>query len=345
MYYVLDENRNLIEAFDKQGVLNALETAIADGSLENLVADAAFVNKLKCCVSGNTTKMAFITQAKYNELEVSGTLESNTAYFIIDDATLDNVDEQLTFLTATLNDIVQGKVAVPKAENAEFAEKDNDGNVIKDTYLSKAQLNATVEGNRVMYLIPAEIAFAYKSATLGAFYLTENSSNVTVTIGSKIYYEGEIYEVTTDGYGGVATHCVNGVKAGTKLFDLLDGVETYPVITQAYIIGYCQPSFFEKTITNATVEKHTIGINIAEKEDFTGKNLEIYLSNGTHTQVARMVNGALTQIVLATASSTPTIEYAEIGVKTTPISSKGDLYLSNWTSNDITVLKIKELIE
>jgi hypothetical protein len=94
MFFVLDENHNLIEAFDKEGVLSVLEQAIKDGSLSGIVADSAFVTKLKCCVSGQTNRIAFVTQAKYNELEAKGQTENGVYYYITDDDTLDGIDNR-----------------------------------------------------------------------------------------------------------------------------------------------------------------------------------------------------------------------------------------------------------
>jgi hypothetical protein len=92
MHYVLDENNNKVEAYDKQEVLAAIEKAIADGSLADLVADAAFVTKLKCCVGGGTHQMAFITQAQYNELKARGSVATGCVYFITDDTTVDDIN-------------------------------------------------------------------------------------------------------------------------------------------------------------------------------------------------------------------------------------------------------------
>lgn len=108
MFYCLDDNNNKIEALDKEGVLAALNQAIADGSLENLVADAAFVSKLKCCVSGKTNKVGFITEAQLNELIATGTVEENTLYFITDDTTLGGIGE-------VLNQIINGDIPLGNA--------------------------------------------------------------------------------------------------------------------------------------------------------------------------------------------------------------------------------------
>ncbi len=107
MHYVLDENNNKVEAYDKEGVLAVLEQAIANGSLASLVADAAFVTKLKCCVSGQTNRIAFVSQAKYNELKKAGTVENGVYYYITDDTTLEDINALLEELTETVNDLTE----------------------------------------------------------------------------------------------------------------------------------------------------------------------------------------------------------------------------------------------
>lgn len=115
-FYVLDENNNKVEAFDKEGTLAVLQQAINDGTLENIVADAAFVSKLKCCVSGDTHNMAFVTQAKYNELvETNGLLE-NTYYWITDDSTCEDLDNILEELTEAVNGLINAINKVPQRE-------------------------------------------------------------------------------------------------------------------------------------------------------------------------------------------------------------------------------------
>lgn len=101
-FYVLDENNNKVEALDKEGVLAVLAQAIADGSLENVTADAAFISKVKCCVCGDTKQMAFITQAKYNELLAASGLQENTYYFIIDDTSYEDIDKALEEINAAI---------------------------------------------------------------------------------------------------------------------------------------------------------------------------------------------------------------------------------------------------
>ena len=129
MFYVLDENNNKVEALDKEGVFAVLAQAIADGSLTSLVADAAFISKLKCCVSGDEHKVAFVSTAKYNELATAGTIEANCLYYITDDTSYADFNKALEELTATINDctnaynqlksnLTDGTYVVGNAKNA-----------------------------------------------------------------------------------------------------------------------------------------------------------------------------------------------------------------------------------
>lgn len=102
-YYVLDENKNLVEAYDKEGVLAVLAQAIEDGSLDNITSDSAFISKIKCCVNGVSNNIAFITQAKYNELEANGELRENTYYYITDDTTCEDINAALEALNEAIN--------------------------------------------------------------------------------------------------------------------------------------------------------------------------------------------------------------------------------------------------
>lgn len=118
MFYVLDEQNNKIEAFDKEGVLNAIETAIANGSLASLLADAGFISKLKCCVTGGTNKVAFVTQAKYNELGATDALLDNCLYIITDETTSEDINASLIEIAKYIN----GEERVPKAKEALVAD-------------------------------------------------------------------------------------------------------------------------------------------------------------------------------------------------------------------------------
>lgn len=121
MFFVLDENHNLVEAYSKEDVLALLEKAISDGSLAGITEDSAFVSKLKCCVTGGTNKVAFVTQAQYNTLKANGNLVTNCLYIVTDDKTASNIDAELSELTNKVNGIIDGSYVVPKATDSEYA--------------------------------------------------------------------------------------------------------------------------------------------------------------------------------------------------------------------------------
>ena len=104
-YFVLDENNNKIEAYSKEEVLSVLAQAIADGSLSSITADAGFISKLKSYVDGGTFKIAFITQAKYNELVASNQLVSNCFYYITDDTTCEDIEASIETINNTLKSL------------------------------------------------------------------------------------------------------------------------------------------------------------------------------------------------------------------------------------------------
>ena len=105
MFYVYDDKNNKVEAYDKEGVLALLEQVIEGGSLENIDANTAFVTKLKDFIDGETHKVAFITQATYNELLAAGTLEAGAYYFITDDTSLEDLETAIEDLGERATDL------------------------------------------------------------------------------------------------------------------------------------------------------------------------------------------------------------------------------------------------
>ena len=94
-YYVRDNNNNLIEGLSKEEIYALLDEAIRTGQLPSVDDETAFVTKLKCSVTGVASSVAFITEAKYNELRTGGLLKANTLYFITDDTTEDTLENAI----------------------------------------------------------------------------------------------------------------------------------------------------------------------------------------------------------------------------------------------------------
>lgn len=102
MFYVLDDNKNLVEAFDKEGFLALLEQIIEDGSLENIDEDTAVASKLRSIINGTAHHIEFVTQAQYNQLEQDEELVAGTYYFITDDETAEDFAEAIEVLQTDL---------------------------------------------------------------------------------------------------------------------------------------------------------------------------------------------------------------------------------------------------
>lgn len=89
-YFVVDENKNLVEALSKEDVYSILEQAIEDGDLSHIEEDSAFVSKLKEANSNNTVRIWLGTMAEFNAI---ATKDPNTLYIFTDDDSADSWDE------------------------------------------------------------------------------------------------------------------------------------------------------------------------------------------------------------------------------------------------------------
>lgn len=111
-YYLLDENKNLVE------VVN-IEDNLFRTRLEKLHSD----------INNSDHSIEFVTQAQFNQLEAQGELVANTYYFITDDTSeedLENsitqLDERLSNQEATMASLFEGDSQVARASVADYAE-------------------------------------------------------------------------------------------------------------------------------------------------------------------------------------------------------------------------------
>lgn len=115
-YYVRDNNNNLIEGLSKEEIYALLDEAIRTGKLPSVDDETAFVTKLKCSVTGVASSVAFITEAKYNELRTGGLLKANTLYFITDDTTEDTLENAIAqSKQEAVNEAKVGMAPLPEA--------------------------------------------------------------------------------------------------------------------------------------------------------------------------------------------------------------------------------------
>lgn len=91
-----DADKNKYEAYTKQEVLEVIQEAISSGELPEEIN--GLVLTFKNPVDNQAYKIAFCTQAKYNELQSGGQLEANCYYFITDDSSYDDLDNAISNL-------------------------------------------------------------------------------------------------------------------------------------------------------------------------------------------------------------------------------------------------------
>lgn len=103
--YAHDDNNNRIETLSKEEIYALLAAAIQQGQLPILEQDTAFVTMLKSILDGKAYKVAFCTQAQYNELEAEELLEADTYYFITDDTSYDDIVETIDNILVDINNL------------------------------------------------------------------------------------------------------------------------------------------------------------------------------------------------------------------------------------------------
>ena len=90
MKHIIDDaDKNKYEAYTKQEVLNVIQEAISSGQLPEEIN--GLVLTFKNPIDNQAYKIAFCTQAKYNELESGGNLEPNCVYYITDDTSYEDI--------------------------------------------------------------------------------------------------------------------------------------------------------------------------------------------------------------------------------------------------------------
>lgn len=109
-FYVLDENKNLVASFDREGFLAILQQAIEQGTLENIDPDSAVASKLRSNLNGTAHYIEFVTAAQYSELEAQGELVEGTYYFITDDTTEEDLENAIGELQTSVLSLQANKL-------------------------------------------------------------------------------------------------------------------------------------------------------------------------------------------------------------------------------------------
>ena len=96
-----DSDKNKYEAYTKEEVLEVIQEAISSGELPEEIN--GLVLTFKNPVDNQAYKIAFCTQAKYNELVAGGQIEENCYYFITDDTSYDDLENAIATLQSGVN--------------------------------------------------------------------------------------------------------------------------------------------------------------------------------------------------------------------------------------------------
>lgn len=89
-----DTDKNKFEAMDKAEILAAIQQIVEEGEIpQELINGVALT--LRNPIDNQDYKIAFCTQAKYNELEAGGQLETNCYYYITDDTSYDDMVSEI----------------------------------------------------------------------------------------------------------------------------------------------------------------------------------------------------------------------------------------------------------
>lgn len=191
--YILDENNNKIEVTDE--VLTAT------------------VNEVKCCVSSTPFKMAFISQAKYNELEAAGLVQPNTIYEITDDTTADDMDAQLLEINTSINDLRKYIETTKKMyeHNISFNYEYNGGSITLTGWIRLTIINnksETITNDTLLNYISLneyKMATGYLKSSDNILYIVYGVSKSTLEDGSEVY---RISTITTSSGNNIA-HALN----------------------------------------------------------------------------------------------------------------------------------------
>lgn len=113
MKHVIDDtNKNKFEALDKSEVLAAIQQIIEEGEIPQELMNGVALT-LRNPIDNQDYKIAFCTQAKYNELEAGGQLETNCYYYITDDTSWDDFLEDAN---EVLEQIQQEVALLPRTQ-------------------------------------------------------------------------------------------------------------------------------------------------------------------------------------------------------------------------------------
>lgn len=256
MFYVLDENGNRQEGLTKEETLSILQQAINDGSLAGIEKDSAFVSKLKCCVDGGTFKMAFITEAKFNELKVNNQLDEETLYFITDDTTEAVLEETIEKFD---NDL---KAFEKTIEN--FNDK------LNETEETIEEVENRIKEDENGILKYGDAIIPYKKILWSGSVQSDGETKATVTLSSPLN-DGDLIEIEYIDYLGHYGFAKFRYDSSSSYQGYIHRVN---VTSSAYAISSSQILYFSSS-QNICVEQFNIFEKTSGGDFFNNKDITL----------------------------------------------------------------------
>ena len=222
MKHIIDDaDKNKYEAYSKTEVLNVIQEAIATGQLPEELN--GLVITLKNSIDNKGYKIAFCTQAKYNELEQAGTLEHDCYYFITDDTTVEDIFDSIgdvetdfnTFLNNLANQLNTKKININNNDGLIYGDNegyltiegqndiefkyDNDKSILLSNIHKSIPVNVPIDSSNIKCDI--------ENYGLGLYEVT-----VTKTESTNQYYYTGIISIIEEGVKSYVCHLPCGTS-------------------------------------------------------------------------------------------------------------------------------------
>ena len=204
--YVVDKNKNLVEGLSKEETYDLLAKAINDKTLPDINTDSAFITQIKDSVTGYSHKVAFVTQAKYNELKNAGSLISNCLYYIVDDSTEADIE-------SAINQAKEEAIASANATTSEKLTKKLDKgewmeypfNYVKDTDID-VLISPLDYGTYIAEILEKAPTGGSATISLGVFHIYNyNGVPSTASVGGRVLSQSNVYDFVAHFAGSTAT--------------------------------------------------------------------------------------------------------------------------------------------
>lgn len=219
--YVLCDQNCKYEGMTKEQILTAIMQAVSEGTISNI--DAGFVSSIKT-INGETLRFFVGTQAEYDAL--SETDKNGLFAIITNDTTkefiIDKLEELDRYIQNTLENFLNGSLAVGRAENAEIALQAISTSFTKTEF---AEATFTPEITRVLVgtgtkLFSGTLSYGGYSSTFTDLINENGRGSIHIAQISETSYVAFVLAVE-DSWLKIYNAVIN---SGKSLFDVAEGL-------------------------------------------------------------------------------------------------------------------------